>query len=144
MKHREMTLGTRTKSQKVNGKENRFRDEERRLMHLVPAPAVSLMKRRVLSRPGPQQSSIFHVLHRPGLLVNLFLVPFGYIPEVVFGMRLSLYLFRGAYNFLSQVINTQHLASSYIPFSYFSYKCWIIIKRNTNFWISSLLIFAKN
>ena len=123
---------------------NRIGDEERRLMHLVPAPAVRLMKRRVLSRPGPQQSSIFHVLHRPGLLVNLFLVPFGYIPEVVFGMRLSLYLFRGAYNFLSQVINTQHLASSYIPFSYFSYKCWIIIKRNTNFWISSLLIFAKN
>jgi len=32
----------------------RFGDEERRLMHLVPAPAVSLMKRRVLSRPGPQ------------------------------------------------------------------------------------------
>ena len=33
---------------------NRFGDEERRLMHLVPAPAVRLMKRRVLSRPGPQ------------------------------------------------------------------------------------------
>jgi hypothetical protein len=33
---------------------NAFRlgDEERRLMHLVPAPAVRLMKRRVLSRPG--------------------------------------------------------------------------------------------
>ena len=28
------------------------RQEERRLMHLVPAPAVRLMKRRVLSRPG--------------------------------------------------------------------------------------------
>merc|ERR1712224_107317 len=27
-------------------------DEERRLMHLVPAPAVKLMKSRVLSRPG--------------------------------------------------------------------------------------------
>ncbi len=27
-------------------------DEERRLMHLVPAPAVKLMKGRVLSRPG--------------------------------------------------------------------------------------------
>ena len=27
-------------------------DEERRLMHLVPAPEVNLMKRRVLSRPG--------------------------------------------------------------------------------------------
>jgi len=40
-----------------DGKEEndvRFGDEERRLMHLVPAPAVSLMKRRVLSRPGPQ------------------------------------------------------------------------------------------
>ena len=30
----------------------RLRDEERRLMHLVPAPAVRLMKRQVLSRPG--------------------------------------------------------------------------------------------
>ena len=30
----------------------RFGDEERRLMHLVPAPAVKLMKGRVLSRPG--------------------------------------------------------------------------------------------
>ena len=29
----------------------RFGDEER-LMHQVPAPAVNLMKRRVLSRPG--------------------------------------------------------------------------------------------
>ena len=27
-------------------------DEERTLMHLVPAPAVKPMKRRVLSRPG--------------------------------------------------------------------------------------------
>jgi len=30
----------------------RLGGEERRLMHLVPAPAVRLMKRRVLSRPG--------------------------------------------------------------------------------------------
>ena len=30
----------------------RLGDEERRLMQLVPAPAVRLMKRRVLSRPG--------------------------------------------------------------------------------------------
>ena len=30
----------------------RLGDEERRLMHLVPAPAVKLMKGRVLSRPG--------------------------------------------------------------------------------------------
>lgn len=29
----------------------RLGDEERRLMHLVPAPAVRLMNRRVLSRP---------------------------------------------------------------------------------------------
>lgn len=33
-------------------KEKRLGDEDRRLMHLVPAPAVRLMKRRVLSRPG--------------------------------------------------------------------------------------------
>jgi|TARA_B110000261_G_C12826387_1_gene254354 hypothetical protein len=33
-------------------KEIRLGDEERRLMHLVPAPAVKLMKGRVLSRPG--------------------------------------------------------------------------------------------
>ena len=32
--------------------DDRFGDEERRLMHLVPAPAVRLKKRRVLSRPG--------------------------------------------------------------------------------------------
>ena len=31
---------------------NRFGDEERTVMHLVPAAAVKLMKRRVLSRPG--------------------------------------------------------------------------------------------
>ena len=31
---------------------NRLGGEERRLMHLVPAPAVRLMKSRVLSRPG--------------------------------------------------------------------------------------------
>merc|ERR1712117_138539 len=31
---------------------HRFGGEERRLMHLVPAPAVRLMKSRVLSRPG--------------------------------------------------------------------------------------------
>ena len=30
----------------------RIGDEERRVMHLVPAPAVKLMKSRVLSRPG--------------------------------------------------------------------------------------------
>ena len=30
----------------------RLGDEERRLKHLVPAPAVSLMKSRVKSRPG--------------------------------------------------------------------------------------------
>ena len=32
--------------------QERLGDEERRLMHLVPAPAVKLMKGRVLSRPG--------------------------------------------------------------------------------------------
>ena len=32
--------------------EKRLGGEERRLMHLVPAPAVRLMKSRVLSRPG--------------------------------------------------------------------------------------------
>ena len=36
----------------VDSREFRFGDEERRLMHLVPAPAVRLKKRRVLSRPG--------------------------------------------------------------------------------------------
>ena len=30
----------------------RIGDEVKRLMHLVPAPAVRLMKRRVFSRPG--------------------------------------------------------------------------------------------
>ena len=33
-------------------KDSRIGGEERRLMHLVPAPAERLMKRRVLSRPG--------------------------------------------------------------------------------------------
>ena len=36
----------------TNRQRNRIGDEERRLMHLVPAPAVRLMKRRVLSTPG--------------------------------------------------------------------------------------------
>ena len=35
----------------------RVGDEERRLMHLVPAPAVRLMKRRVQSRPGVRQQN---------------------------------------------------------------------------------------
>ena len=37
---------------RTNRQRNRIGDEERRLMHLVPAPAVRLMKRRVLSTPG--------------------------------------------------------------------------------------------
>jgi len=37
----------------------RVGDEERRLMHLVPAPAVRLMKRRVQSRPGVRQENRF-------------------------------------------------------------------------------------
>ena len=41
----------------------RLGDEERRLMHLVPAPAVKLMKRRVLSRPGVDSVSV--VLPQP-------------------------------------------------------------------------------
>ena len=42
----------------------RIGDEERRLMHLVPAPAVRLMKRRVLSRPG--LNSLMSLLSSPG------------------------------------------------------------------------------
>ena len=38
----------------------RIGDEETRLMHLVPAPAVRLMKRRVLSRPGVNSLMSFH------------------------------------------------------------------------------------
>ena len=40
--------------------QKRFGDEERRLMHLVPAPAVKLMKGRVLSRPGMSNYSSLH------------------------------------------------------------------------------------
>ena len=39
-------------TEKPAGKTQRLGGEERRLMHLVPAPAVRLMKRQVLSRPG--------------------------------------------------------------------------------------------
>ena len=39
----------------------RVGDEERRLMHLVPAPAVRLMKRRVQSRPGVRQENRLHL-----------------------------------------------------------------------------------
>jgi len=46
----------------------RFGDEERRLMHLVPAPAVNLMKRRVLSRPGLKSLPVKR--NRPGLKVT--------------------------------------------------------------------------
>ena len=44
----------RTDRQKSSSRDagNRFGDEERRLMLQVPAPAVRLMKSRVLSRPG--------------------------------------------------------------------------------------------
>ena len=45
----------------------RLGDEERRLMHLVPAPAVRLMKRRVLSRPGVNSLMVL-IFHTPGLL----------------------------------------------------------------------------
>ena len=44
----------------------RLGDEERRLMHLVPAPAVRLMKRRVLSRPGVNSLMVL-IFHTPGL-----------------------------------------------------------------------------
>ena len=46
----------------------RLGDEERRLMHLVPAPAVRLMKRRVLSRPGVNSLMVL-LFHTPGLKV---------------------------------------------------------------------------
>ena len=50
---------------------NRFGDEERRLMHLVPAPAVRLKKRRVLSRPG-----VNSLLALGFLFLHFFLIPF--------------------------------------------------------------------
>ena len=40
-----------------------YKREKRRLMHLVPAPAVRLMKRRVLSRPGVNSLKL---IHQPG------------------------------------------------------------------------------
>ena len=43
----------------------RFGDEDRRLMHLVPAPAVRLMKRRVLTRPGVIDQALNDVIHGP-------------------------------------------------------------------------------
>ena len=42
----------------------RLGDEERRLMNLVPAPAVRLMKRRVLSRPGLNSPLALVWMHR--------------------------------------------------------------------------------
>ena len=47
----------------------RVGDEERRLMHLVPAPAVRLMKRRVQSRPGVRQENRLH-LQRTWILLD--------------------------------------------------------------------------
>ena len=41
--------------------EQRVGESRRRLMHLVPAPAVRLMKRRVQSRPGLRQENRFVV-----------------------------------------------------------------------------------
>ena len=40
------------KSKDIMRKKERLGDEERKPLDLVPAPAVRLMKRRVLSRPG--------------------------------------------------------------------------------------------
>ena len=39
-------------TKKIMRKKERLGDEERKPLDLVPAPAVRLMKRRVLSRPG--------------------------------------------------------------------------------------------
>ena len=54
--------------------------------------------------------------------------------EVVFGMRLSLYLFRGAYNFLSHriyswfmVLSFQHL--SFLSFFFLFVGCWKLVKE---------------
>ena len=49
---RALPLRNSSKSKNKNPNDNRLGGEERRLMHLVPAPAVRLMKSRVLSRPG--------------------------------------------------------------------------------------------
>ena len=48
--------------------ESRFGDEDERLMHLVPAPAVILLKRRVLSRPGAKSLSPSLSWPQPGLV----------------------------------------------------------------------------
>ena len=49
------------KDEPDNSNTERIGDEERRLMHLVPAPAVKLMKSRVLSRPGMKKCLGFTV-----------------------------------------------------------------------------------
>ena len=57
----------------VAHEQTRFRDEERRLMHLVPAPAVRLKKRQVLSRPGiNSQQDVFHFHLFPSLFPSTF------------------------------------------------------------------------
>ena len=55
----------------------RLGDEERRLMHLVPAPAVRLMKRRVLSRPGVNSLMVL-LFHTPGLNTSSFHSSFNF------------------------------------------------------------------
>merc|ERR1712037_907574 len=66
-------------------------DEERRLMDLVPALAVRLMKRRVLSRPG-----VYSLLpiHEPGLafLLNIKFLRFPLPFSLSFSLRKSPYL----------------------------------------------------
>ena len=53
----------RSRRNRCMSPKTRLGDEERRLMHLVPAPAVRLMKRRVLSRPGVNDVLSFSINH---------------------------------------------------------------------------------
>ena len=53
---------SRFETQDIKMKRTRFGYEERRLMHLVPAPAVRLKKRQVLSRPGINSQQVINLL----------------------------------------------------------------------------------
>ena len=65
---------------------SRIGDEERRVMHLVPAPAVKLMKSRVLSRPGMKKCLGCHAGASSHFIPGLEGKPISW-DEVVAGMR---------------------------------------------------------
>merc|ERR1712012_212283 len=93
----------------------RLGDGERRLMHLVPAPAVRLKKRRVLSRPGVNSLlalGFLFIIHFSLSLISIFLLVFFYL-FVIFSFYLYPLFIKsfplGSFVLLHLLLSSQHL-----------------------------------